>query len=169
MGGKMLTRRMMLVCAALPAIGSADLIKSAAAAEGCSAGAETNSKLLDRYVAAVNAHDASSFAEIFTEGYIQHSGRSPSGLAAQVANFEHLLDIWPDIQMRVEDRIVSSDKIAARVTFTATHSRTVAAIPPTGRKISFGTMDIWRVEQGKLAEHWDLVDTPGMLRQLKGE
>ena len=36
------------------------------------------SSLLDRYIAAVNAHDTSSFATIFTDGYIQHSGRSPS-------------------------------------------------------------------------------------------
>ena len=39
--------------------------------------------LLDRYLAAVNAHDTSKFPELFSESYIQHSGRSPSGLQAQ--------------------------------------------------------------------------------------
>ena len=57
--------------------------------------------LLDRYVAAVNAHDTSVFPMIFADGYIQHSGRSASGLAAQIANFQHILELWPDIQMHI--------------------------------------------------------------------
>jgi steroid delta-isomerase-like uncharacterized protein len=141
------------------------------ATEGCpsSSGRAALSTLLDRYVAAVNAHDTSLFPALFAEEYMQHSGRSPSGLPAQIANFQHILELWPDIQMQVEDRIIADDKIAARVTFTATHSRTVANVAPTGRKVSFGTMDIWRVECGKLAEHWDLVDTAGLQKQLRGE
>jgi predicted ester cyclase len=127
------------------------------------------SQLLDRYVAAVNAHDTNAFATIFTDGYIQHSGRSPSGLVGQIANFQHIVETWPDIQMRIEDRVIDADKIAARVTFTATHSNTVLGIAPTGRKVSFGTFDIWRIDDGKLAEHWDLVDSGGLLKQLRGE
>jgi predicted ester cyclase len=123
--------------------------------------------LLDRYVAAVNAHDTSAFPTIFTDGYIQHSGRSPSGLTAQIGNFQRILELWPDIH--IEDSIIADDKIVARVTFTATHSRTVLNVDPTGRKISFGTIDIWRVQDGKLAEHWDLVDTVGLQKQLHGE
>jgi predicted ester cyclase len=125
--------------------------------------------LLDRYVAAVNAHDTSAFPTIFTDGYIQHSGRSASGLAAQIGNFQRILELWPDIQMHIEDRIIADDKIVARVTFTATHRKTVLDVAPTGRKISFGTIDIWRVQDGKLAEHWDLVDTVGRQKQLHGE
>jgi predicted ester cyclase len=104
-----------------------------------------------------------------TKGSRQHSGRSPSGLAAQIANFKRIIDTWPDIQMHIDDRIIDDNKIVARVTFTATHSRTVQGIAPTGRKISFATIDIWRIECGKLAEHWDLVDTVGLQKQLRGE
>src|SRR5262244_1605551 len=57
--------------------------------------------LLDKYVAAVNAHDTSSFPELFTESYIQHSGRSPSGLAAQIENFRAIFGRMPDVQARV--------------------------------------------------------------------
>jgi hypothetical protein len=60
--------------------------------------AETiGSALLDKYVAAVNAHDTSSFSEIHTESYIQHSGRSPNGLAAQVENFRAIFGRMPDV------------------------------------------------------------------------
>jgi predicted ester cyclase len=85
--------------------------------------------LLDRYVAAVNAHDTSSFPDLFTESYIQHSGRSPSGLAAQIETFRRIIVSMPDVQMRVEDRIIAGDKVVARNTYSATHTQPIRGIP----------------------------------------
>src|SRR5262245_37219559 len=143
----------------------------AAAAQDCAPGrAEAiGAALLDRYVAAVNAHDTSSFAEIHTESYIQHSGRSANGLIAQVENFRGMFARMPDLQMRVEDRIIAGDKVVARNTFSATHTRPLQGIPPTGRRFTLRTIDIWRVENGKFAEHWDLIDAAGLQKQLRGE
>jgi steroid delta-isomerase-like uncharacterized protein len=125
--------------------------------------------LLDKYVAAVNAHDTSSFPELFTESYIQHSGRSPSGLAAQIENFRRIFAATPDHQMHVEDRIIAGDKVVARATHTATHVQAFRGIPPTGKRFTYNTIDIWRVENGKFAEHWDLTDAIDVLRQLRSE
>jgi steroid delta-isomerase-like uncharacterized protein len=125
--------------------------------------------LLDKYAAAVNAHDTSSFPEIHTESYIQHSGRSPSGLAAQIENFRRIFGAMPDIRMQVEDRIIAGDKVVARNSFSATHTQAIRGIPPTGKTFTFRTIDIWRVENGKFAEHWDLTDVAEVLSRLRGE
>src|SRR5262249_38299583 len=109
--------------------------------------------LLDKYVAAVNAHDTRSFPEIHTESYIQHSGRSPNGLAAQIENFRGIFGRMPDVQARVEDRIIAGDRVVARMAFTATHTQPLQGIAPTGRRFTLRTIDIWRVENGKFAEH----------------
>jgi predicted ester cyclase len=159
---------------ALGIIGAAFLAPSraAVAAEGCPPAGRAEAAgaaLLDKYVKAVNAHDTSSFPEIFTESYIQHSGRSPSGLAAQIENFRRILGSMPDVRMRVEDRIIAGDKVVARNTFSATHTQPVQGIAPTGKRFTLRTIDIWRVENGRFAEHWDLVDAAGLQRQLKGE
>jgi predicted ester cyclase len=127
------------------------------------------SALLDRYVAAVNARDTSAFPEIHTESYIQHSGRSPSGLAAQIENFRGIFGRMPDVEARVEDRIIAGDRVVARMSLTATHTQPLQGIAPTGRRFTLRTIDIWRVENGKFAEHWDLVDFAGLQRQLRGE
>jgi predicted ester cyclase len=117
----------------------------------------------------VNAHDASAFPEIHTESYIQHSGRSASGLAAQIENFRGIFGRMPDVEVRVEDRIIAGDRVVARMSFTATHTQPLQGIAPTGRRFTLRTIDIWRVENGKFAEHWDIVDFPGLQRQLRGE
>ena len=123
--------------------------------------------LLDRYVAAVNAHDTAPFPDLFTATYIQHSGRSPSGLAAQIENFRRILTSMPDLRLRVEDRIIAGDKVVARNIYAATHTQTIRDIPPTGKAFTFRTIDIWRIENGKFAEHWDLTDTAEVLNKLR--
>jgi steroid delta-isomerase-like uncharacterized protein len=129
---------------------------------------EIGNALLDRYVAAINAHDTRSFPELFAETYIQHSGRSPSGLAAQIENFQRIIASMPDLQLRIEDRIIAGDKVVARTTYSATHSQPIRGIAPTGKAFTFRTIDIWRVENGKFAEHWDLTDVAEVLNKLRG-
>ena len=156
---------------ALGVLGGAILIppmREALAAGDCNpAAAAAASALLDKYVAAVNAHDTSSFPQLFTEAYIQHSGRSPSGLNAQIENFRRIIAAMPDVQMKVEDRIIAGDKVVARNTYSATHTQTIRDIPPTGKAFTFRTIDIWRIENGKFAEHWDLTDTAEVLSKLR--
>ena len=59
------------------------------------------------------------------------------------------------------------DKLVARTTYSATHTQTIRGIAPTGKAFSFRTIDIWRVENGKLAEHWDLTDVADVLQKLR--
>ena len=118
-------------------LGAAAFAAGLAASPQRASAADTNeayNKLLDRYSAAVNAHDTGAFPEIFTDAYIQHSGRSPSGLQAQITNFQRIFENWPDFQSRFEDRIFGADKIVARTTFTGTHAKTVLGFAPTGKR-----------------------------------
>jgi predicted ester cyclase len=160
----MTNRRTLLTFAALGTSAAIALPKASRATA-----APANAAILDRYVAAINALDVSAFPGIFTEAYIQHSGRSPSGLTAQIENARRLHETWPDIHMQVEDQILDADKVVARCLYTATHSQTVRGFAPTGRKITFTTIDIWRVEGEKFAEHWDLVDVASIEKQLAGK
>jgi predicted ester cyclase len=150
--------------------GAALLARDAVAAGACADGSSAaGAALLDRYVAAINSHDTSAFGEIHTESYIQNSGRRPSGLAAQIENFHGMFARMPDVQARVEDRIVAGDRVVARISLSATHTQPLQGVAPTGKRFTLRTIDIWRVENGKFAEHWDIVDFPGLLKQLRGE
>ena len=71
--------------------------------------------------------------------------------------------------MKVDERIIAGDKVVARTTHSATHTHTFRGIPPTGKPFAYRTVDIWRVENGKFAEHWDLTDAVEVLRKLSSE
>jgi steroid delta-isomerase-like uncharacterized protein len=165
-----MTNRRHAIAALLGAVAFAQSVRAAGASgpAECGDGASVAGALVDRYAAAVNAHDTSAFPSIFTDAYVQHSGRSPSGLAAQIENFRRIFTSMPDVRMHVDDRIIAGDRVVARNTFTATNTQPIRGIPPTGKAFAFHTIDIWRVENGKLAEHWDLTDTLEVLRELQG-
>jgi hypothetical protein len=39
-------------------------------------------------------------------------------------------------------------------------------MPPTGKTVSFGVIDIIRIAGGKFVEHWGIMDSMGMMQQL---
>jgi len=162
------TRRAAVLTVA--AMAAPSLVPSAArAADACGEAARQAAfSIHDRYVAIANSRAPERMREVCAEDYIQHSGRSPSGIAAQIENFRQILARWPDLVVHVDDRVFGDGKLVARNTFMATHSRTVLGVAPTGRKVSFRTIDIWRVADGKFAEHWDIVDFAGLEKQLRG-
>jgi predicted ester cyclase len=73
----------------------------------------------------------------------------------------------PDVRMQVEDRVFERDRLVARNTFSATHTQTLRGIAPTGMAFTFSTIDIWRLQDGKFAEHWDLTNTAEVLDGLR--
>jgi predicted ester cyclase len=163
----MTDRRTLLTFAALS---GALLVAPARAAQ-----TEENSAILDRYVAAFNAHDVAAFGEVIAEAYIQHNGRAQPGLAGTQAALRGYFETFPDFHMQIEDRIFGGDKVVARTSLAATHTRPVQLGPgapvfqPTGRKLAWGSIEIWRAADGKFAEHWDQSDFVGLARQLRGE
>ena len=51
------------------------------------------------------------------------------------------------------------DKVAARTSWTGTQDGLFLGRPATGKKVQFATSDFYRIEKGKVVEHWDIVDS----------
>ncbi|MDQ3931852.1 MAG: ester cyclase [Actinomycetota bacterium] len=66
----------------------------------------------------------------------------------------------------VEDVIAEGDRVVVRWTNRGTHVGAFLGIPPTGRAFEFAGIDIYRLEQGRMAEHWHAIDQLTLLQQL---
>jgi predicted ester cyclase len=62
--------------------------------------------------------------------------------------------------------LADGDLVATRKTFRGTHTGEFMGIPPTGRDIELGVIDIVRYRDGRIVEHWSQVDQLGLLQQL---
>jgi predicted ester cyclase len=55
---------------------------------------------------------------------------------------------------------------AARVAFRDTHRGEFQGIPPTGKEVAFTGIEVNRVRDGKVEEHWVELDLLGVLQRL---
>jgi predicted ester cyclase len=73
---------------------------------------------------------------------------------------------FPDLHYTIDDSIESGDRIVHRLTASGTMKNDFMGIPATGKRATWTEIHIGRVANGRLAEHWGLVDQLGMLVQL---
>ena len=160
-------RRQFLSSAALVAATAA--IPDAAEAEDAGA-------VVERFAAALTAHDMAAFADLFAEDYVNHqrsaaapappAGKSPK--QATLAFFQARLTGVPDLRVSIETSLATGDKAAASFVYEGAHGGVYYGVAPTGRPMRFTSCDIFRVRDGRIAEHWGMGDIAGVLAQLKG-
>ena len=80
--------------------------------------------------------------------------------------FAMLRSGFPDLQATVHDQVADDDKVVTRKTLHGTHRGEFMGIPPTGRSAALEIIDILRVRDGKITDHWCVVDQLGLLQQL---
>jgi len=118
----------------------------------------------------LSKHDLDGFLELVADDMIEHEELpfpdAPKGKAGVGALFASMFAAFPDFAMTVDDTIVEGDKVVIRVRATGTHQGEFMGIPPTGNRIEVPLIDIMRVRDGKIAEHWGVMDGGVMMQQL---
>ena len=92
-------------------------------------------------------------------------GQGP-GLGGVKQAFSAFAAAFPNPHFTIEDMIAEGDKVASRVTLSATHQGDFQGIPPTGKQVIQTGIDILRVAGGKIVERWGEFDNLGLLQQL---
>ena len=65
--------------------------------------------------------------------------------------------------------VAEGDLVATHKTFTGTHDGEFFGLPATGKRATIRVMDFVRYEDGKIAEHWNVVDMAGLMAQLTAD
>ena len=94
---------------------------------------------------------------------------TPSGRDAFAQTVRSVHTAFPDIRVSIEDVIGEGDRVVIRLGWDATHTGPFMGIPPTGKRVHVQAMNIYRVENGRIAERWGGPDLLGLLKQLGAE
>jgi predicted ester cyclase len=105
-------------------------------------------------------------------GYVGHNPHhplkdqpvGPEEVKEHVVKWLHA--VFPDLHQDIEEMIAEGDKVVVRSTFRGTHQGTFAGIAPTGKRLHMTAIEIFRVQDGKLPEHWINADYLGAMQQL---
>jgi len=117
----------------------------------------------------MNTHQINRFGEVIAADYRQHNAMVKPGLAGIQEGAAWFTSVFPDAHGEADDILVEGDKVVARFSWTGTHKGEIFGIPATGKKVTWTGADWWRIENGKLAEHWDVVDWSALIQQLKSQ
>ena len=72
----------------------------------------------------------------------------------------------PGTDMGQVYRIDAGDTVVGRYTYRGRHTGTFLGVPASNAEIEMHTIDIWRVRDDLLAEHWDEVNTLEVFQQM---
>ena len=129
---------------------------------------EQNKAVVRRYYEEVlNGGTIQLLEDIATPGYDEHDpipGQT-NGLEGLKQRVEVLRGAFQP-RFTLEDVIAEGDKVVVRWTNHGTHVGEFMGIPPTGRSFSIAGIDIHRLSDGKMAEHWHVVDLFSQMQQL---
>ena len=73
---------------------------------------------------------------------------------------------FPGFETTIEEMVAEGDRVAVRHTHRATQTGEFAGIPPTGKTVEVGGIEILRVRDGQIAEFWHMDDFLGLFQQL---
>jgi predicted ester cyclase len=108
--------------------------------------------------------------ELTTEDVVDHEEGfpgQPPGREGIKFFVNTMRSAFPDISISsIGPMLVEGELEAARVVVTATHKGEFLGVAPTDKAVEVEGIDIIRVEDGKVAEHWGVTDAMGLMQQL---
>ncbi len=119
------------------------------------------------YEEALNNGKLDVLDELAAPDYQEHNPfpGQPSGIEGLKARFADVVT-GLDPNYKLNQIIAEGDMVVVHWTMTGTHQGKIVGIAPTGRTVTFSGIDIYRLHDGKLAEHWHVIDSLQMLQQL---
>ena len=106
--------------------------------------------------------------EICSPGLVEHqfgtAGQGAEAIAHVKASIRDVHGAFPDISFTIEDSAESGDIIWVRVRGRGTATGPFFG-PPSGRPVDFTVIDVARIADGRIAEHWGVPDRFAVLAQ----
>lgn len=130
---------------------------------------QTNADIVRAFIASFwNGRDFDSLNRFLTPDYIDHAylPHTANGLKETAGVLSIAL---PDHRSTIEDVVAQGEKVVARMTLRGTHDGPFRGTPPTGNPVEVEVYRMYRLAEGRVAEHWALLDTATLLRQIAAQ
>jgi len=122
--------------------------------------------LAETFTRMLNEHDPDLVDRFVAPDYRNHNAFVDDGREANRKFWASFFSALPDLTATMEDLVISGDRVVGRFIYRGTHAGEFMGIPATGRCVEMRSIDIWRVENGMFAEHWDELNTLELFAQL---
>ncbi|MFH6783854.1 MULTISPECIES: ester cyclase [Methylobacterium] len=130
---------------------------------------DANKVLARAYFTAFLERDAAWWQRHIAPDFVRHDPglnfdvRGPEGVARLG---EVLHGGVTEMKLPIEEVVAEGDRVLVRLRFQGRHTGDLMGLPASHRGIDIAVMDLFRIVDGRLVEHWALLDNLGMLKQV---
>jgi steroid delta-isomerase-like uncharacterized protein len=125
-------------------------------------------RLADEYVKRVNLRDLDALFALYAPDFQNHAADgTTTGLEENRAVLASFLDAVPDFAAAPVRVVAEDDWFAITFILTGTNTGPFNGTPATGRPIKVLEVRMFRVADGKLTDHWGLIDLATLFAQLQ--
>lgn len=130
---------------------------------------EENKQLVRRYYDTVMG-DLAEIQQIVSADFVDH--HFPPGLPRgpeSVRKFfsEIAPGIFSDMRINIKQLIAEGDWVDCHFVLLATHTGDFGGVAPKGNAIRCPAISTFRIQDGKLAEAWEIFDSGDLVRQMQ--
>ena len=114
-----------------------------------------------------NSGNLSALEELTTSSFTYHLGGQPPRDVTGMKQFlTATREAFPDWRVQIDSIVGDELLVAVRWSGEVTHLGPFHGAPPTGKRVSVSGMNFYRLEEGKIAEEWEQMDSLGMLSEM---
>jgi len=114
-----------------------------------------------------NEHDVKAIDQYWHANYIQHNPLIATGREPFKEFVKGWINAMPNLKWEpLLAPVASGDQVWAYGRYTGTFKNDWLGFKANNKPISFTAVDIVRIENGKFAEHWDVMDLKTMFEQM---
>lgn len=131
-------------------------------------GTSENKALVRRlFEQGMNDRKAEIFDECIAPNFVNHDLPGPTpGPEGFFESFRIFVTAFPDLHVHLGEVLASDDKVITRSHWTGTHQGEFMGVPASGASVEVKFIDIWRIENGLIAESWVRMDLLGLMQQV---
>jgi steroid delta-isomerase-like uncharacterized protein len=131
---------------------------------------ETNKAIARSLYDALNRGDLNAMDDFIADDFVEHEelpGLSPTKEGVK-QYFGMIQGAFPDFRFVIDALAAEGDLVIARCRMTGTHRGAFMGFPATGGQINVPLVDFLRVANGRVTEHWGVLDSGALIQQLGG-
>ncbi|GGC81539.1 ester cyclase [Undibacterium terreum] len=121
----------------------------------------------------LNEGEFASFNELFAPDFIDHTpqgdfvdDQKPGDRKAIRAWYQSLRHAFPDLRVEVHWQLEIAAMVTTYSRFQGTHLGVFLGVEATDKRLRFDSVDVIRVQDHKIKEHWGLVNLHSLGKQL---
>jgi steroid delta-isomerase-like uncharacterized protein len=109
-----------------------------------------------------------AFEELFADDFVDHTPQpnmTPNKDGVRDL-YQRIRTAFPDFHADIHWQAADGELVTTYKTYHGTHEGMFLGVAPTGRKIHFETVDVMRVHNGKITDHWGVANLFSLMQQL---